>query len=356
MKIPTVVLTLYVLVLCSSLLAEESPTKPKERDRLGQYMGHWTSDVTSKPAVWDKKGTKFRTFNQAEWILDGSFLQHIEVNRVVGEPDRVTKSLFLWSYDPKLDSYVAWTFQSSGSANSFTGKWDSARKAFTLTSVEPPPNSTGKMTERFLDAKTIQGNLTFIDDGGKTLMDMAWTRNRQPESEGKATREDWSKVGRPSQPLPDELKKLQPLIGEWDSVVGAIGPLGELSKAERSKGEMTIQWILDGRYLLITTENGMDRFIWIIGYDSVKHKYRRLTFTNAGQIAESLGEWNGEFGTIDWRAVNEQPGPTRLGQDIIGIDQVDLERGKEILRISIMTVDAKGKRYSKLSSSSTRRK
>lgn len=356
MKSPTAAFILCGLVLCSSVFAQQSASKPKELDTLGQYVGNWTSDVTSKPSVWDQNGTKFRTVNQAELILDGWFLQHIEVNHVVGDPDKVTKSLFLWTYDPKLEKFVAWAFQSTGNVFSSTGKWDSTSKAFTLTTVEPPPNTTGKMTEQFLDATTIKGNLTFIDNDGTTSMDMVWSRNRQTESEGKATREQWSRDGRPSRPLPGELKKLQPLVGEWDSVVGATGPLGELSKGNRSKGEMKIQWILDGRFLLITTENGMDRFIWIIGYDPAKGKYRRITFTNAGQIAESLGAWNGEFGTVDWTAVNERPGPTRLGQDFIGIDQVDLERGREILRISIMTVDAKGKLYGKLASSSTRRK
>lgn len=355
MKSSTAAVTLCGLVLCSSVSAEESPTKPKELDTLGQYVAHWTSDVTSKPAVWDQNGTKFHTVNQAEWILDGWFLQHIEVNHVGGDPENVTKSLFLWTYDPKLEKFVAWAFQSNGNVASSTGKWDSTSKAFTLTTVEPPPNTTGKMTEQFLDAKTIKGNLTFIDNGGKTLMDMVWTRNRQTDSEGKATREEWSKVGRPIQPLPDELKKLQSWIGEWDSVIVPPGPLLEPSD-KRSKGKMTIQWILDGRYLLIITENEKERFIWMIGYDPARGKYRRFTFTNAGQIAESLGVWNGEFETIDWKAVNERPGPTRLVQDYIGIDRDALAQAKEALQISILTVDAKGKQYVKLGSRSTRRK
>jgi hypothetical protein len=355
MKGLTAALTLCGFTLCASAVAQQAPTKPKELEILGQYVGHWTSDVTSKPAEWDQKGTKYGTINQAELILDGWFLQHIEVNHVVGDPDKVTKSLFLWTYDPKLEKFVAWAFQSDGNVASSTGKWDSTSKAFTLATVEPPPNTTGKMTEQFVDANTIKGNLTFIDDAGKTLMDMEWTRKRQAEAAGKATREQWNRIGTPIQALPDELKKLQPLVGEWDSVILPPGPLLEPSDI-RSKGKMTIQWILDGRHLLITTENGMDRFIWVIWYDPAKGKYRRITFTNAGEIAESLGAWNGEFGTIDWRAVNERRGPTRLGQDIIGIDQVDLERGREILRISIMTVDDKGRLYGKLTSSSTRRK
>ena len=356
MNIPAAAVTLCGFVLCSSGFAEESSTKPKELDTLGQYVGHWISDVTSKPAVWDQNGTKFRTVNQAESILDGWFLQHIEVNHVVGDPDKVTKSLFLWTYVPKLEKFVAWAFQSNGNVASLNGKWDSMSKAFTLATVEPPPNTTGKMTEQFLDAKTIRGNLTFIDNGGKTLMDLAWTRNRQTESEGKATHEEWSKVGRSIQPLPDELKKLQPWIGEWDSEVFPTGSFEEVAKGISSKGKMKVQWILDGRFMLINTENGKDRFIWMIGYEPAGGKYRRITFTNSGEIAESVGVWNGEFQTIDWKAVNEQPGPTRLAQDYIGIDPVARGEGKEVLDISVMTVDPSGKRYQKLTSRSTRRK
>jgi hypothetical protein len=372
MKSPTAAVILCGLVLCSSVFAEDPPTKPKELDTLGQYVGHWTSDVTSKPDVWDQNGTKFRTVNQAELILDGWFLQHIEVNHVIGDPDKVTKSLFLWTYDPKSEQFVAWAFQSNGNVATSTGKWDSTIKTFTLAAVEPPPNTTGKMTEQFLDAKTTKGNLTFIDNDGTTLMDMVWTRNRQTESEAKATREEWSKVGRPIQPLPDELKKLQPWIGEWDAEFSIVGPSVGSSTIIRSKGRMTVQWILDGRFMLINMENGKDRFLWMIGYDPAQGKYRRITFTNAGQLGESLGVWNGEFKTIDWKTVNERPGSWKAVnegpgsapphpndgryQDHIGIDQVALGQGKEIMQVSILRHDTKGKFYESYGVRSTRRK
>lgn len=346
MKIPLAGVTLWGLVLCSSVFAEEKPAKPKELDILDQYVGHWISDVTNKPAVWDQNGTKFRTVNQAEWILDGWFLQHIGASHVVGDPDKVTKSLFLWTYDPKLHEYVAWAFQSNGKAVSSTGKWDSTSKAFTLASVKPPPSTTGTMTERFLNAKTINGKLTFIDNGGKTLMDMVWTRSRQTESEGKATREQWNQIGTPIQPLPDELKRLQPLIGEWDCEFIYAGPSVGFQSL---KGKITVKWILDGRFLIVTTEQGSDHSIWIIGYDSNEKRYRQITFTNTGQIDERIGDWNGEFDTIDWKAVNKRPGSIQITQYYIGADQ-----GK--LRVNKSTHDAEGKFSQSLVIKSTRRK
>jgi len=240
------------------------------------HFGTFPHIRSEQPKTHEKpmKPPFFRGFHQIAYtIATVWFLQHIEVS--LGDPDKVTKSLILWTYDPKLEKFVAWAFQSNGNVVSSTGKWDSTSKAFALATVEPP----SKMREQFLDAQTIKGNLTFIDNGG---MNMVWTRNRQAESEGKATRQQWSKVGTPIQPLPFELKKLQPLIGEWDSEIGPTGPLLERSD-DRSKGQMTVQWILDGRYLLISTENGKGRFFWIIGYDPAKGKYRRITFTNSGQ-------------------------------------------------------------------------
>jgi hypothetical protein len=177
--------------------------------------------------------------------------------------------------------------------------------------------------------------------------------------------------------LPDELKKLQPWIGEWDSEFNIVGPsVGSPKLVIRSKGKTTVQWILDGRFLFINTETGHDRFIWVIGYDSAKDHYRRITFTNAGQMGESLGRWNGEFDTIDWMAVDERPGTflrfigqyQRSGsahtlQDA-GTDphpndgqrQDYMGERNGMLRISILRHDAKGKFFESLSVRSTLRK
>ena len=161
---------LVSLIHTASASTQQAPAKPKELDALHQYVGNWTSDVTNRPAAWDQNGTKFKTFNCAEMILDGWFLHHIEVNHIVGEPDKVTKSLFLWTFDPKTKKFLAWPFQSTGITGPSTGDWNPMTKTFTTSPVEPPPNTTGNMTEQFVDSNTIKGNLTFVDDSGKSLM------------------------------------------------------------------------------------------------------------------------------------------------------------------------------------------
>ena len=186
----------------SVLQAQDRTAKPKELDILRQYVGDWTSEVTSKPAVWTPKELKYRTSNHAEFVLDGRFLQHIEVNHVVGDPDKVTKSLFLWTYDPKSQEYVGWSFQSSGIMGKATGTWDAASKTFTNISSEPPPNTTSTFTESFPNESTINGNLVFTGDDGKTMFDMVWTRKRQAGLAGQPTQKRWAEIDTPIQPIP----------------------------------------------------------------------------------------------------------------------------------------------------------
>lgn len=347
MKRWTAAVTLYGLVWCGSVFAQPAATQPEQLEVLGQYVGHWTSEVTNKPSVWDPNGTRYLTVNQADLILDGWFLQNMEVNHIIDDPDKVTKSLFLWTYDPKSKKYVAWAFQSTGNIAASTGTWDATNKTFALNSVEPPPNTTGKMTEQFPDANTIQGNLTFIDGGGKTLMDMVWTRRRQPESDGLTTRDAWSKNGTPIEPLPDELQELEPLIGDWDAEF-INGPSVRSPQGGTAKGKITAQWILDGRFLLGSTELEKHRSIWLIGYDTNKQAYRNVRFTNSGRVDESLGQWNEETRSLVWKVVNEQPGITRTSTNRFV--------GKDAMQAHILAEDKDGRVQQDLTIKSTRRK
>lgn len=321
---------LALIALCTFIQfghfsAQQPSDKPKELEALHEYVGNWASDVTNKPAIWDRNGTQFKTANHAEMILDGWFLLNIEVNHIVGEPDKVTKSLFIWTFDPITRKYVAWPFQSTGNTGPSTGEWNPTTKTFTTHAVEPPPNSTGKMTETFLDANTIKGNLTFIQGDGKTLMDMVWTRTRCPGDAAKATREQWEKIGAPIQALPVEMRQLEPFIGEWDSDF-INGPSVQSPKGGTSKGKMTAKWILDGRFLFGTTEVGAHRSISVIGYDTTKRAYRNVLFSNTGRIDESVGQWNDDTRSFAWKAVNEQPEIVRTSTTrFIGRDAVQTQ-------------------------------
>ena len=135
-------LALCVALCCGVAFGKEPRQKPMELDALSQYAGDWTTDVTSKPAEWTPQEIKYRTANHAELIFNGWFLQHIEVNHIVGEPEKVTKAIWFQTFDAMSKKYVTWFFQSSGVIAHSTGTWDAASKTFTHTEVEPPPGTT----------------------------------------------------------------------------------------------------------------------------------------------------------------------------------------------------------------------
>ncbi len=235
-----------LLILSGTVLAQQPREKPAELKVLGHYVGDWTSEVTSKPAVWTPEEKKYNTSNHAEFVLDGWFLNHIEVNHVVGDSDKVTKALMISTYDPQAKEYVTWFFQSSGMIGHSTGTWSPRDKSLQFTPTELPPNATCKHTESFPNESTITGSLLFTGNDGKTLFDMVWTRKRQPGVTGQPTQKQWDEIGKPIQPIPDEVKKLEPFVGEWDSEF-IQRPSVASPKGSTSTGTMTGQWILDGR-------------------------------------------------------------------------------------------------------------
>ena len=310
------------VIMSSSASAQQQREKPKELEILGQYVGDWTSDVTGKPAVWTPEEKKFKTSNHAEFVLDGWFLHHIEVTHEVGNPKQVGKSLFIWTFDPKSKRYVEWLFQSSGVIGKWVGTWNPRDKSLTATSPDLPPMTSGKFVEAFPNESTINGTLVFTGNDGKTLFDMVWTRKRQAGIGGKPTRQQWSEVGRSIEPIPDQIKKLQPFIGEWDSDFiqrpSVVSP-----KDGTSKGRMTAKWILDGRFLFGTTEVGNHKSNWIMGYDTNKNAYRYIRFTNTGLIVESTGQWSEETRSFFWELVNAPSGITRTYTSrIVGSDAI----------------------------------
>lgn len=262
---------------------------------LGQYVGDWTSEVTSKPAVWTPKEINYRASNHAEFVLDGRFLEHIEVNHVVGDPDKLTKSLFLWTYDPKLKKYVGWSFQSSGIMGKATGTWDAASMTFTHISSEPPPNTTSTFTEAFPKSSTINGTLVFTGDDGKTMFDMVWTRKRQAGIAGKPTREQWAEIGTPIQPIPEEVKKLGPLVGTWDSTYEFRVP-----QRPDAKGVITDEWSLDGRFIMRRETVGSTKSIAMIGWDDTRQAYRIARAISNGRTNEASGQWNDVTRSLVW--------------------------------------------------------
>jgi hypothetical protein len=266
--------------------------------------------VTSKPAVWTPEAIRYQTANHAEFVLDGWFLQHVEVNHVVGDPGKVTKALMISTFDPEARKYVTWFFQSSGIMNRSLGEWSPEQKKLTLIPVEPPPGTAGKFAESFPDDAVINGTLTYTGDDGRTMFDMVWTRKRQAGVAGKPLAEQWSEVGRPIQPIPPEVSNLDVFIGERD-VEFIHRPSIVSPQASTVPGTTSGQWILDGRFLLGQTKLPDFESMWVMGYDTDRKAFRYILFGSNGRMEENVGRWNPTERVFEWQLVNGPPGFTR---------------------------------------------
>jgi hypothetical protein len=296
--------------VCSPASAQDPREKPKELDVLRNYAGDWSSEVTSKPAAWTPEEVKYQTSNHAEFVLDGWFHLHIEVNHVVGDPEKVTKALMISTFDPQAAKYVTWFFQSSGIMNRSLGEWSPERKTLTLIPVEPPPNTSGKFAETFPGDSVINGTLAYTGDDGRTMFEMAWTRTRQKGLVPNPLREQWATIGTPIQPTPPEVQKLDVFLGERD-VEFIHRPSIVSPQGSTAKGTTSGQWTLDGRFLLGQTKLSSFESTWVMGYDANRKAYRYVLFGSNGRMEENVGQWNEAERVFEWQLVNGPPGFTR---------------------------------------------
>jgi hypothetical protein len=303
-------LVFYLLVISTSAVAQQPREKPKELDALGQYVGNWTSEVTSRPAVWTPKEVKYRTSNHAEFVLNGWFMKHIEVNHIVGEPEKVTKAIWLQSFDAATSKYVTWFFQSSGNISHATGTWDAAARTFSHSETMPPPGVESSFRETFKSEGEIAGSLVFTANDGGKMFDMVWTRRRQAGVAGKPLSEQWSEIGKPIEPIPGEVNELDMFVGTRD-VEFIHRPSLTVPQGSTAKGTMSGRWILDGRFLLGETKLPNFQSMWVMGYDTTKKTFRYVLFGSNGRIDENIGQWNDADRVFEWKQVNTPPGITR---------------------------------------------
>ena len=335
------------LGLCASGSAQQPREKPKELEVLRNYVGDWSSEVTSKPAVWMLEAVKYQTSNHAEFVLDGWFLQHIEVNHVVDDPEKVTKALMISTFDPQAAKYVTWFFQSSGIMNRSLGEWSPEQKTLTLVPVEPPPNTTGKFAETFPDGTVINGTLAYTGDDGRTMFTMDWMRTRQKGLVPNPLREQWTTIDTPIQPIPPEVQKLDVFIGERD-VEFIHRPSIVSPQGSTAKGTASGQWILDGRFLLGQTKLPSFESLWVMGYDTNQKAFRYVLFGSNGRIEEYNGKWNELEQMFEWNQVDLPRGFTRTS--------LTLRLDDETVESRSVTKTGDGRVQMDLTIKSTRRK
>lgn len=302
--------SLVLVVVGESGYAQQPREKPRELAALRQFVGDWTTEVTSKPAEWTPQEVKYRTSNHVEFVPNGWFLQHLEVNYIVGEPEKVTKAIWFQTFDTTSKKYVTWWFQSSGLIGQSIGTWDATKQAFTSAEVEPPPGVTSRFEERFRGAGTIDGSLIFSGNNGRRMFEMVWTRTRQENVAPDALLDQWSKLGAPIQPIPDEVKRLEPFVGTKD-VEFTQRPSIVSPKGGTAKMVSTGAWILDGRFVLTRMGQGERESLFVVGYDTNKRAYRYVRLGSNGEHEENIGQWNEASRSFEWRGVNGPAGLTR---------------------------------------------
>jgi Protein of unknown function (DUF1579) len=308
-----VILVLSVASCAGNSLAQEFREKPKELESLSRYVGDWTTIVTSKPAEWTPHEINYRCKNHAEMILDGWFLQHIEVNHVVDHPDQVSKSIWFTTVDATSNAaprpFLRWTFQSSGLVAEDAGTWDTDSRSFVFNNLEAPPDTMGKSVERFRDAGTIDGSLVFTDTiltrgNSRKFFDMVWMRKRPMELAERPLSEEWAAIGTPIEPIPSEVKRLEAFVGHWDAEF-IVHPTAGNASEQTINGTMSGQWTLDGRFVLGEAKAGDVQTKWIIGYKPDEKAYCLYVFSNLGWAIENIGHWNENEKAFAWKGVGE---------------------------------------------------
>ncbi|MDA1051418.1 MAG: hypothetical protein O3C40_13180 [Planctomycetota bacterium] len=204
-----------------------------------------------------------------------------------------------------------------------------------------------KHQERFVNDRTIGGYLIFTGDDGRKMFDMVWFRERTAGVAGKPLAEQWSAIGPPIQPIPDEVKKLDLFLGERD-VEFIHRPSVVTPNGSTAKGTTSGEWILDGRFLLGRTKLPNFESLWVVGYDTNKKAFRYVLLGNNGRIDENIGQWNEAERVFDWKQVNGPPGSTRTS--------TTRRLDNDIVESHIVAKTPDGKTHMDLTIKATRRK
>jgi hypothetical protein len=145
---------------------------------------------------------------------------------------------------------------------------------------------------------------------------------------------------------PPELKVLERLVGTWESDVIAK-PAEWTPKEVRTKGTLTREWVLNGRFL---QEKGIDEQkpnLCMFTYDVQKKAFRFWRFDSEGGAMELSGQWDEASKTMLWKAEMGN-GLTSIGpMRFIDADTIHWEA---------VTKDKAGKVYMHLEGKVTRKK
>ncbi len=147
---------------------------------LQRRVGAWEVTTTIKPCVWVPGGDKRVTAENVEWVLEQQF-----VRMVSRGPDGVEKSMSLMTYDPRIDRYRSWFFNSGGAfprAESL-GQWDADKQ--TLNFQEESADVKTVFNLRLADDSRIEFDGLVTGKDGKVYMDMQGVCERRGSGSSK---------------------------------------------------------------------------------------------------------------------------------------------------------------------------
>lgn len=303
------------LILATALLlpiatqAQESAEKPKELELLKRYVGNWKAEITRRYVDASAEDQRFQSSMKSEPVLGGWFVKGVKNSFYVESPEGTTKELVLATYDSEIERYVSWSFQSTGRITNWSGIWDPEIEVLHWYSRTEPPAKPIEAKTKFVDENSIQSECSNQTGTGKLFFEKT-IRTRKRGAVIDLTDQLWSKIETPIKPIPKEVKKLQPLVGQWDAEYTQL-PSNAFPRGSETNGRITGKWILDGRFFLGRSKVQNYETMWVIGYDTDKKTYRYIRFDNRGEIEENVGEWNGDTRTFKWKVVNGKPGHSK---------------------------------------------
>ena len=107
----------------------------------------------------------------------------------------------------------------------------------------------------------------------------------------------------PSQESADGEKVLNKWLGIWKSHT-VLKPAAWSLKAQELLGTSTAEWILDGHFQQISSQNGEHETREIHRYDAESNKYHKWTFSSDGGHSFWVGVWDEASSTMTWEYVD----------------------------------------------------
>lgn len=118
------------------------PPRPKELDRLEQFVGSWTGEGEMKgPGM--PEAMKSTSNGEFKWALDKNYV--IENMTMKMGDDMEMSAIGIWTWDAKAGKYRSWWFDSFGTSGAGTSTYNEATKTWSMNAEGTDP-MTGKPT------------------------------------------------------------------------------------------------------------------------------------------------------------------------------------------------------------------